>query len=78
MDKKIIELQMVKGKKFFNLTPNMFGLINDLCESNEDKWEMICFAYEFIVNGKLIDVNRENDKVVDVLYPICRTIRLAN
>ena len=77
MDKSIMELQMIKGKKFFNLTPNMFRLINNLSERNEDKWELLCFVYEFIANGKLIDVSEINDKAVDVLYPICRSIRLA-
>ena len=73
-----MELQSVKGEKSFHLTPNMFSLINELSERNEDKWELMCFVYEFIANGRLIDVSKVNDKAIDVLYPICRSLRVAS
>jgi hypothetical protein len=78
MEKNFMELQMIKGEKIFNLTTNMFSLINSLSNKKEDKWELLCFAYEFITNGKLIDVGEINDKAVDVLYPVCRSIRISN
>lgn len=58
-----------------NLTNGLFNLIDGLAVSPEDKWELLCFVYQFVVNGQMIDIHKDNDLAIDSLYPICRSLR---
>ncbi|MBP3630480.1 MAG: hypothetical protein J6J23_03210 [Clostridia bacterium] len=72
------ELSNSKVVKNFNLSEGIFNLINGLTSLPSQKCELLCFAYEFIVNGKLIDISKDNDAAIDKLYPVCRSLRLSS
>lgn len=58
-----------------SLNKNLFSLIDGLASSKQEKWELLCFAYEFVVNGKLIDISKSIDQAIDKLYPVCKNMR---
>ena len=59
---------------FWSINKNLYALIDQI-SSGFEKVELLNFAFEFVVNGKLIDISKKNDNAVDKLYPICRELR---
>ena len=61
-----------------NFSSRLFDMINNMNKPPRLKRELCYFVYEFVVKGKLIDISKENDDAIDVLYPICRSLRMLN
>lgn len=73
----MIENDLLLKMPALNLSSNLYNLIDGLGETVLDKWELLSFVYEFVVNGRLIDVSKNNDSAIDKLYPICRSLRIS-
>ena len=58
-----------------NLNSSLFNFIDRLASSADKKWELLSFAFEFVVNGKFINISKTNDGAIDKLYPLCRELR---
>ena len=61
--------------EFFCLNEDLLRLIDSLAVSGFNKFELLTFAFEFVVKGNLIEIAQETDNAIDVLYPICRELR---
>ncbi len=70
-----MENEVLEKLEALNLNKGLFNLIDSTALTGSDKWELLTFAYEFVVNGKLINISKHNDSAIDKLYPICREIR---
>ena len=75
MKKNFENENLNKKVQSLNLTNGLFNLIDGLAVGAENKWELLCFVYHFVVNGQMIDIHKDNDLAIDSLYPICRTLR---